>query len=63
MMRFAVLVFSLPAAAAQFIGAIGIAPLPVERAPAPCVEDINADGSVDGNSSRHIVAVEILSRV
>jgi hypothetical protein len=62
MMRFAVLVFSLPAAAAQFIGAIGIAPLPVERAPAPCVEDINADGSVDGNS-RHIVAVEILSRV
>lgn len=51
MMRFAVLVFSLPAAAAQFIGAM-----------APCVEDINADGSVDGNS-RHIVAVEILSRV
>ena len=60
MMRFAVLLSSLPAAAAQLvIGGGGIRPLPVERA--PCVEDINSDGSVDGNSPRHIVAVQILS--
>jgi hypothetical protein len=44
MMRFAVLLSALPATAAQLLIGGG--------AVAPCPEDTNSDGAVDGNSAR-----------